>query len=336
MDTHWDAICAQMRESLASNAPQEDVARLLARVLPQFVQPGLYQKYFQLWETAGFHLTPVHFYQPLPDTGTLPEVVWQKPSSLAGIEMNDAAQLNLLCKAFPAYRAEYEQLPLKQTSCSYEFYLDNPLFAGTDALALYCMVRHFVPKLVIEVGCGMSTRLTAKAALRNGNTELIGIEPYPDSIVKKGFPGLTQLIPNSVQEVGLDAFRRLSSGDILFLDSSHVARCGSDVNFLFLEILPQLRPGVIVHVHDIFLPNEYPREWVKGEFRFWNEQYLLQAFLMFNSEFEVLLANNYLGQRYSSQMRSTFPSSPWWGGGSFWIRRKQSARMPSTLPGNHA
>ena len=321
-DSQWDAVCTQMLEKAASDTQQGDVVRLLARILPHFVQPGLYQKYFRLWEAAGFHLTPVHFYQPLPDTGSLPEDLWRKSSSLNGLEMNDALQLELLCKVFPQYRSEYEKLPLQQTDCAHEFYLDNPMFAGTDALALYCMVRHFRPRLVIEVGCGFSTRLTAQAALRNGRTELIAIEPFPDQVVKTGFPGLTALVPRCVQEAGLDTFRQLSSGDILFLDSSHVVRCGSDVNFLFLEVLPQLRPGVIVHIHDIFLPNEYPREWVKQEFRFWNEQYLLQAFLMFNRDFEVLLANNYLAQHYRPQMQSTFPTSPWWGGGSFWMRRK--------------
>jgi hypothetical protein len=321
-DSQWNDICTQVLEKAANDTQQEDVVRLLARILPRFVQPALYQKYFRLWEAAGFHLTPVHFYQPLPDTESLPEDLWRKSSTLKGIEMNDAVQLDLLCKEFPRYRAEYEKLPLKRTDCDHEFYLDNPLFGGTDALALYCMVRHLQPRLVIEVGCGFSTRLTAQAALRNGQTELIAIEPFPDAMVKKGFPGLTALVPRCVQEVGLDTFRTLSSGDILFLDSSHVARCGSDVNFLFLEVLPHLPPGVIIHIHDIFLPNEYPREWVKQEFRFWNEQYLLQAFLMFNKDFEVLLANNYLAQHYQPQMQSTFPASPWLGGGSFWMRRK--------------
>ena len=321
-DPQWDNVCAQVLEKAASDTHQGDVVRLLARLLPQFVHPSLYQRYFRSWEAAGFHLTPVHFYQPLPDTQSLPEDLWQKPSALKGLEMNDAGQLNLLCKVFPQYRAEYEKLPLKPTDCAHEFYLDNPLFGGTDALALYCIVRHFQPGLIIEVGSGFSTRLTAQAALRNGKTKLIAIEPFPDQVVKGGFPGLTSLIPRRVQEVELDTFRQLSSGDILFLDSSHVVRCGSDVNYLFLEVLPQLRPGVIVHIHDIFLPDEYPREWVKQEFRFWNEQYLLQAFLMFNCEFEVLLANNYLGRHYRSQLQATFPASPWWGGGSFWMRRK--------------
>jgi len=98
-------------------------------------------------------------------------------------------------------------------------------------------------------------------------------------------------------------------------------KTGSDVNFLFLEVLPRLAPGVVVHVHDIFLPNEMPRPWVMDEHLFWNEQYLLQAFLSFNSEFEVLLANAWLLHFYREALQAAFPRSPWWGGGGFWIRR---------------
>jgi hypothetical protein len=109
---------------------------------------------------------------------------------------------------------------------------------------------------------------------------------------------------------------------VLFIDSSHVSKVGGDVNFLFLEVLPRLRPGVIVHLHDVFLPAEYPRDWVVEKGRFWTEQYLLQAFLTFNDAWEILLANNYLGLEHAEALRTTFPTSPWWGGGSFWMRRR--------------
>jgi hypothetical protein len=118
-------------------------------------------------------------------------------------------------------------------------------------------------------------------------------------------------------------FEELEAGDILFIDTSHVVAIGSDVNYLLLEVLPRLRPGVIVHVHDIYFPTEYPRDWVLNERRFWTEQYLLQAFLTFNSEYAVLLCNNFLSRHHGALMRETFPRSPWWGGGSCWIRRRE-------------
>ena len=125
-----------------------------------------------------------------------------------------------------------------------------------------------------------------------------------------------------MQAVPLDVFARLGDGDILFIDSSHVARCGGDVPFLFLEVLPRLNRGVIVHVHDIFFPKEYPEEWLRQKFLFWNEQYLLQAFLAFNAAYEVVLSTSYLFHAYPDEVKATFPRSPWWGaGGSFWMRR---------------
>ena len=240
--------------------------------------------------------------------------------------MNDSGQLELLTRTFPTFREEYDRLPLNATDRPHEYYLNNGLFGGTDALALYCMVRHFKPRLILEVGSGHSSRLCAQAAVLNGCTELVCIEPNPDPLLKLGFPGLGTLISQPVQEVGLETFDQLRDGDILFIDSSHVVACGSDVNYLFLEVLPRLKPGVIVHVHDIFLPCDYPRQWVKEQRRFWNEQYLLHAFLLFNSDYEVLQANSYLEATHPSQMRATFPHSPWWGGGSFWMRRRSAAQ----------
>jgi hypothetical protein len=117
-------------------------------------------------------------------------------------------------------------------------------------------------------------------------------------------------------------FSQLRSGDILFIDSSHTVKAGSDVNYLFLEVLPRLNAGVIVHVHDIFFPFDYRRDWIMEKFRFWSEQYLLQAFLMFNFEFKVLMANSYLNHYHLPDLKAAFPNLHDWIGGSFWMRRK--------------
>jgi hypothetical protein len=114
------------------------------------------------------------------------------------------------------------------------------------------------------------------------------------------------LIEKKVEDIDLEFFSQLHSGEILFVDSSHTVKIGGDVNYLFLEVLPRLKPGVIVHVYDIFLPFEYPRAWVMEEFRFWTEQYLLQAFLSFNSEFEVLMANSYISHRHKENLKAIF------------------------------
>jgi hypothetical protein len=267
-------------------------------------------------------VTPVHFYQPIPNTQSLPETLWSQPSELIGFDMNDAVQLDLLRNDFPNFRGGYDQFPAESTSEPGRFHLNNGPFDGTDALVAYCMVRHFQPRLIIEVGSGFSSLVTAEAIAKNKGSALICVEPFPLDFLRKGVRGLRSLIEEKVEDIDLEFFSQLGSGDILFIDSSHAVRIGGDVNYLFLEVLPRLKPGVIVHVHDIFFPFDYRRDWVMDELRFWAEQYLLQAFLTFNSEFEVLMANGYLGHHYMEDLKATFPNSPWWGGGSFWMRRR--------------
>jgi hypothetical protein len=309
-------------EVMRGNIDLAELSQFVATVMPRCLHSGKFHQLFPVWERHGFHVTPVHFYQPIPDTQSLPKTLWSRPSTLVGIDMNDSVQLDLLRKRFPKFREEYEQFPTKPTGEPSRFYLNNGPFDGADALVAYCMVRHFQPDLIIEVGSGFSSLVSGEAAAKNNSSALICIEPFPQEFLKQGFPGLHSLIEKRVEDVDLEFFSELGSGDILFIDSSHTVRIGGDVNYLFLEVLPRLKPGVIVHVHDIFLPFEYRRDWVMDEFRFWTEQYLLQAFLSFNSEFEVLVANSYLSHYYKDDLKAAFPSLASWGGGSFWMRRK--------------
>jgi predicted O-methyltransferase YrrM len=184
------------------------------------------------------------------------------------------------------------------------------------------MVRQFQPELIVEVGSGYSSLILGEAASQSDGPALTCIEPFPREFLREGFPGLRSLIEKQVQDIDLEFFSQLGSGDVLFIDSSHTVKIGGDVNYLFLEVLPRLKPGVIVHVHDIFFPFDYRRDWVMEEFRFWTEQYLLQAFLTFNSEFEVLMSNSYLSHYHERELKAAFPTLPSCGGGSFWMRRK--------------
>jgi hypothetical protein len=299
-----------------------ELSQFIATVMPRCLHSGKFHEIFLAWERLGFHVTRVHFYQPIPDTQSLPETLWNRASDLVGVNMNDSVQLDLLRNHFPKFRNEYEQFPIESTGNSARFHLDNGLFGGTDALVAYCTIRHFQPRVIIEVGSGFSSLLAAEAIAKYNNSKLICIEPFPQKFLRHGFSGLDSLIEKKVEDVDLEFFAQLNAGDILFIDSSHTVKIGGDVNYLFLEVLPRLKPGVIVHVHDILFPFDYRRDWVMDEFRFWAEQYLLQAFLSFNSEFEVLLSNSYLGYRYMEDLKATFPKSPWWGGGSFWMRRR--------------
>jgi hypothetical protein len=295
-----------------------ELSQFIAVIMPHCLHSGKFQELFPVWEQHGFHVTPVHFYQPIPDTRELPETLWKQPSDLVGIDINDATQLDLLRNHFKQFRDEYNNFPAEPPPGQ------RRPFRGVDALVAYCMVRHFQPRLIIEVGSGFSSLALGQAAAKNKNSALICVDPFPNDFLRKGFPGLRSSIKEKIQDINLKFFSQLQSGDILFIDSSHTVKIGGDVNYLFLEVLPRLKPGVIVHVHDIFLPFEYRRDWVLDEFRFWNEQYLLQAFLTFNSEFEVLLANSYLNHYHQEDLKAAFRNLPSWAGGSFWMRRKPS------------
>lgn len=189
------------------------------------------------------------------------------------------------------------------------------------------MVRHFSPNQVIEIGSGYSSLLTIEALAKNISEGHSGtftaIEPYPPSFLRDELPINIELLDQPVQEVSLDRFSSLKSGDILFIDSSHVCKVGSDVHYELLKILPCLAPGVIIHIHDIFLPSEYPKQWIKEWHRFWNEQYILQAFLSFNSSFEILWAGSYMHLYHKDKLSTNFnsydPNENW--PASFWLRR---------------
>lgn len=298
-------------------------AKMVAKVLSSFkIGHGDFIQYdfFDLWLKNGFFVIPNHFYQPIPDVSKLKKSIFKKKSQLLGIDFNEKSQLKLL-ETFSKFQNEYNNFPHKPTGKDYEFHFNNLAFDGVDALVYYSMIRYFKPKNIIEVGSGWSSKIATSAALKNGFTKLSCIEPYPQEFMKKGYPGLTKLYPKDVQKLPFSFFNSLGRNDILFIDSSHTVKTGGDVNYLFLEILPRLREGVIVHIHDIFFPFDYPEDWVLKEHRYWAEQYLLQAFLIFNSKFKILYSNSFMGVNYPKEVRKVFPKSPYIKGGSIWIVR---------------
>ena len=316
----------QVGASLLAHAFDPAATTRLADVITRAIRQMLVahgKRTFEIFQAQGLHVLPVHYYSPVPDTRSLDDTLWAPRPDPPGIDWNETGQLRLLTDVFPTFRGEYEAIPRERAASGDGFYLGNGMFDGIDALVLYCMIRYLRPRRVLEVGSGFSSMLTAAAILKNGNEgELVCIEPCPSPALRMGFPGLTRVLAKPVQQAPLEEFERLHAGDVLFIDSTHVVKTGSDVNFLFFEVIPRLRSGVIVHVHDVFLPGEVPQRWVKQELRFWTEQYLLRAFLLFNAVFEVLLSNAFLAQRHPEAMRQTFPNCPSWPGGSFWMRRK--------------
>lgn len=298
-----------------------------ASVVMQLIRRGGVErlpKTLQVFRRTGIYPIRDHYYEPLFDPSHL-----RKPLSddreLPGIDWNIEEQLALL-KRFD-FNDELTALPREDRGIR-EYFYNNEAFLSGDAEILYNMIRSFKPRRIFEIGSGSSTLLAAKAIGQNKAQdpgyacEHVCIEPYEaDWLEALGVSTIRQ----PVEQLDLSLFRRLEENDILFIDSSHMIRPQGDVVVEYLEILPVLQSGVLIHVHDIFSPKDYLDEWIRERVCFWNEQYLLEAFLSFNSEFKIIGALNFLRHHHPRELTQCCPvleeqldsREP----GSFWIRR---------------
>lgn len=264
---------------------------------------------------------PEFFYTPVYAPAALPPEVWEGRFD-AGVDYDADAQLAFIADCWQ-FRDELLAFPREapaDASRLAQYPWHNSEFSHGDASLYYSLLRRHRPRRVIEVGGGFSTLLASHAAVRNGDTEVTCIEPYPRAFLARGLP-CVRLERVLAQDVGLDAFAALEDGDVLFIDSSHVAKTGSDVVHLFLRVLPCLAPGVIVHVHDVFLPFEYPKAWAEQRL-YWNEQYLLAALLADSAKWRVLAANHFLARTVPDRLYAfALPEiGVAAGGASFWMR----------------
>ncbi len=239
----------------------------------------------------GFHPVRLHFYQPVPLYEQVPPEHFGRPLDHPGVDI-DLARSRALLERLAPFGAECRWPDAPGAPGTY--YGSNDNFGFSSAAMLHSMVRSHGTRRVIEVGSGFSS-LIALAALKanDGDWRFTSIEPYPSQWLREALAREGEhaaLLEQPAQRIELSLFDTLGENDLLFIDSSHVSQLASDVNFLFLQVLPRLRPGVLVHVHDIYLPYEYPAAHFFGANKmFWNEQYLLQALLAGNPDFEVLL-----------------------------------------------
>lgn len=276
---------------------------------------------------AGTAFPAGHFYSPVVDPATIAQTrVWPDRPDIRGIDFNDASHVQILSELFPRFMRDYDYPPaLPVTPRLASFFGNNPHFSMLDAPALFVLLRAWNPRRIIEVGSGFSTLLMADVNRRflGREVSISCIDPYPPPFLRHGVDGLYRQVERRVQELPLEQFAELKAGDLLFIDSSHVAKTDSDVNFLFFDVLPRLAAGVLIHLHDIFLPHDYPPDWVLAENRSWNEQYLLRALLMHSSGFEVLFGCSYAFWRYPGLVIAALanPDGAGYGGGSFWMRR---------------
>lgn len=269
-----------------------------------------------------------HFYSPIVDpaeVGGRRAELWRPRDGTIAIDYNHDEQLRLLREAFPRQLPDFDY-PMSaadavDASGRQWYFLDNDQFSNLDAAMLFVMLRELRPERVIEIGSGFSSLLMADVRRRflGPSSTVQCIEPYPRQFLRDAGHGI-ELVESKVQDVPLAFFESLKPGDVLFIDSSHVSKTGSDVNYLFFEVVPRLPAGVYVHVHDIFLPNEYPYKWVVEENRSWNEQYLLQAFLMFNPRVRVVLGSSYVANVMPEETLLAVAGKVALYGGSFWFQ----------------
>lgn len=288
---------------------------------------------FASGQRLGINITPRHYESPIPYLRMLPEEIWDRRYEMTGVNLDAERQMELVRGLDVRYGDEFAAFPMDDTGVPGQYYINNRFYGSVDGEILYCFVRHFKPRKVVEIGGGNSTLLLVQSMLKNEEEDpgyhwdISVVDPHPRKSLKSISPGHLSFKKSRVQDVSLNELAALEAGDILFIDSSHALSIGSDVNYEILEILPRLEPGVIVHVHDIFLPAEYPRSWVVDSMRFLNEQYMLQAFLAFNREFEVLLAGSFMHLYHPQALEGAFKTyrrDETWPC-SFWFRRKSDA-----------
>jgi hypothetical protein len=263
---------------------------------------------FKKLQDLGISIGPNHFYWPVPDLHSLDHSPSKAEILNQGLDLRLPRQLEFLTQVSEPYQGEWT-FPDKPGSRRYHY--NNGFFETVDAEIAYSIVRSFKPARIIEVGGGYSTRLLIEAARANREqdgvkAELITIDPCLDRLHEGSLNGDVHILQRPVQQVDLDLFSSLQGGDILFLDSSHVVSVGSDVVYEYLGVLPRLNKGVLVHAHDIFVPFDYPRDLVDN-LSFWSEQYLLTAFLRFNSCFEVLWSSSAMQGFHREVLERTFP-----------------------------
>ena len=285
---------------------------------------GLYEEKLNYKKNACF--APGHFYSPIVNVD---EVVNNESKIWEAITKDEIFEVNLNSQKQKEFVLEiekfYDIIPFNNVKeDNLRYYFENDYFRYTDVIFLFGIINHLKPNKIIEIGSGHSSALMldTNSLFFKNKIQLNFIEPYPERLnsLLSGFENNCKIIEKKVQEVALDFFRELEKGDILFIDSSHVSKCGSDLNYLLFSVLPILNKGVFIHFHDIFFPFEYPKEWVIGG-RNWNENYLIRAFLMNNKNYEICLFSHYLHIHHPDIFQN-MPLAKKDFGGSLWLEKK--------------
>jgi predicted O-methyltransferase YrrM len=267
------------------------------------------------------------YYSPMYDTRELAEQrdrIWlDTPRETLGINWREATQLEL-CRSVFAGQDKFEFIDQPSDDPA-EYHALNDQYPPLDAWVLAGMLEHLRPKRMIEVGCGFSTLISARASRERlgGDMHLTCIEPFPRQFLRDGIPGVSELRVEKIQDTPLEVFSALSASDVLFIDTSHTVKTGGDVVWIFNEIIPRLAPGVVIHIHDVFVPGEYPEQWVMEGWG-WNESYLVRSFLAFNDAFEIIWSQQFMLHNHLDEVFAAFPALARYtpSGAALWMRRR--------------
>lgn len=278
-------------------------------------------------QVSGVRHPNGHYYSSvfsIEDVKERQDQIWKDVDNkeIPGIDLNLDHQKKLVA----SFQEFYEDIPFaaeKQDNLRY--YFKNMLYDYSEGIILYSMMRKFKPKNIIEIGSGYSSAvmLDTNDLFFDGKIKMTFIEPYTErlnSLLTSEDNNNVEVIEDIAQSISLDVFDRLEAGDILFIDSSHVSKTGSDVNYILFDILPRLKKGVLVHFHDIYNQFLYPKDKVFRGIN-WNETYIVRAFMMYNNGFDIVLYTNYLQKHYNEVFKD-MPLLAEHPASNFWIQKK--------------
>jgi len=288
-----------------------------------------HQDYQQISKELGH--APGHFYSTIPSWADIEDNDKKDYSSekIADIDFNDSKQLELIFQFKELYKDFPYDFKNLNNNANLRYKPKDAYYRYSDLIFLYSMIRHYKPSRIIEVGSGHSSAamLDFNELFFEDDINITFIEPFPGYRLNNVLNGKDKvtaiIIEDKVQAVSISVFENLQSNDILFIDSSHVAKLGSDLNHLLFNILPILKRGVLIHFHDVFYPFELPKHWIRDRKWFWNENYILRAFLMNNRQYEVLAFNSYLHIKYKDWFMENMPDCLIGAEetGSLWMRK---------------
>jgi hypothetical protein len=275
---------------------------------------------------AKLFAVPGSYQSPVANPAELQQYVSALPKAgpqLAGIAIDRDAMAATWESLLPLVTT----CPLPQTQTpGFYFYFQNMFYGSGDALMLQALIRRYAPKRLIEIGSGFSSACAVDTIDRflHGRCELTFIEPFPARLLEVlgERARAMRFFETPVQSAPLEIYDELEAGDILFIDSSHVMRTGSDVCFELFEIFPRLRPGVLVHIHDLSWPFDYPENWILQQNRSYNEAYAVRAFLTDNPRWKIVFFNDYFAKFEGARIKAAFPDFNGEFGGSLWLERR--------------